>query len=83
MTVSKQFINPGCFYATTVVIPILFLSSPCQSIYWGELSAITVLFNLHEGTTNTQHKRESTTQGCVSYGWIAAIEFPSFKSCLK
>lgn len=32
-----------------------------------ELLAITVLFNLHEGTTNTQHKRESATQGRVSY----------------
>ncbi len=46
-------------------------------------SAITVLFNLHRGTTNTQHKRESTTQGCFSYCRIAAIKWPYFKQCLK
>jgi len=39
-----------------------------------ELSAITVLFNLHEGTANAQHKRESNTQECIPCCLNGAIE---------
>ena len=53
-----------------ILMPLLwefFLITSMPEYLLKELSAITVLFNLHEGTTNTQHKRESTTQGYISY----------------
>lgn len=36
------------------------LINPLPEYLLKELPAITALFKLHEGTTNTQHKREST-----------------------
>lgn len=39
----------------------IFGSPLCNNIYEKELSAITLLFNFHEGTVNTQHERESAT----------------------
>lgn len=67
MTVSKQSIILDSYVCHYYGNSNYFLIASLPEYLLRELSAITVLFNLHEGTTNTQHKRESTTQGCVSY----------------
>lgn len=59
-TVSKQkrILDSFFFYAFTSNSSLI-TSTPEYLLK--ELSAIAVLFNLHEGRANTQHKRESTT----------------------
>lgn len=70
MTVSKQNIILGSFFFFLCHCyrnSNSFLITSVPEHLLKELPAITVLFKLHEGTTNTQHKRESTKQGRVSY----------------